>query len=175
MLGEIKPVRADDNFSIWCGLRGKISVFRWSASLANTGDSVRGPVERHPTGDEGCFPCHCQNHCSQQYNTAKPLTHQCGVCSSAHNIRLCSYMSSLLSGTDNTEHHHACGGIACWSQGLKRPFARTRSLKAIFHPLVSLAQSNGALVFPTDVDVRYKMSWPRSTHRHHPKLPKFLP
>ena len=73
------------------------------------------------------------------------------------------------------EHHHACCGVACSSQGLKRPFARTRSLKAIFHPLVSLAQSNGALVFPTDVDVRYKMSWPRSTHRHHPKLPKFLP
>ena len=38
MLGEIQPVRADDNSSIWCGLGGKMSVFiRWSASFKYRG------------------------------------------------------------------------------------------------------------------------------------------
>ena len=177
MLGEIKPVRAVDNFPTQNGLVGKkspIHQVKHGAALTNTGDSVSGPVERvRGPVIEAWFPCHGQEcTCSQQYNAAKPLTHQCGVCSSAHIHKVVqkNVLLDYLAQT-TTEHHHACGtGIACSSQGLKRPFARTRSLKATFDPLVSLAQWYGALVWPTDVDVRYKMSWPGSIHHYHAKL-----
>ena len=97
----MKPVRADDNSSIWCGLGGKMSVFiRWSASFKYRG--CTGPGRTTSPVARGAFRANVRiTALSNITQKSHWLLSECGVCSSAHNIRLCRYMSSLLSGTDN--------------------------------------------------------------------------